>query len=381
LRNEATQLLAKAFPEAASAGRVAGWKDPRNSLTLPFWRALAPDLRVIVCLRGPLATARSVAARGGHSLQFGLRLWEAYYRSLAEVVDEVPHIVTHYDAFRVAPERELERLADFLGIALAPGAATQCVAPVRRAGAYELADEVSMLKAVPSLSLRALYDGFRRRAGPVYANLPEHLANPEPAALDFQHTDPDEEALAARRESVSLRMELARQASHAEEMERWTAAQFHAKQEALKRSAMPAEGFTIDFTLAGNSARHTLHGWSVAEANGTWTDGHGAAVLLPPLGFVPSQVELTIHATPFLAGKIAAQKASLRVRGQIVGTWTVEAFEKLRVRIEPSLLEGLDNTVLELLLPHATTPLELGLSVDRRRLGLLVSSISLSFRA
>ena len=31
-----------------------GWKDPRNSLTLPFWKHLMPDLKVIICLRHPL---------------------------------------------------------------------------------------------------------------------------------------------------------------------------------------------------------------------------------------------------------------------------------------------------------------------------------------
>src|SRR5256885_733489 len=30
-----------------------GWKDPRNSLTIPFWRRLIPDLKVIVCVRNP----------------------------------------------------------------------------------------------------------------------------------------------------------------------------------------------------------------------------------------------------------------------------------------------------------------------------------------
>ena len=31
-----------------------GWKDPRNSLTLPFWRRMVPDLRPVICLRNPL---------------------------------------------------------------------------------------------------------------------------------------------------------------------------------------------------------------------------------------------------------------------------------------------------------------------------------------
>src|SRR6476661_6417631 len=36
-----------------------GWKDPRNSLTLPFWQALVPQLEVVICVRHPLEVALS----------------------------------------------------------------------------------------------------------------------------------------------------------------------------------------------------------------------------------------------------------------------------------------------------------------------------------
>src|ERR1044072_8272781 len=31
-----------------------GWKDPRNSLTFPFWRRIVPELKLIICFRNPL---------------------------------------------------------------------------------------------------------------------------------------------------------------------------------------------------------------------------------------------------------------------------------------------------------------------------------------
>src|SRR5215216_55744 len=37
-----------------------GWKDPRNSLTLPVWKSIVPDLKVIICLRNPLEVALSL---------------------------------------------------------------------------------------------------------------------------------------------------------------------------------------------------------------------------------------------------------------------------------------------------------------------------------
>ena len=45
-----------------------GWKDPRNSLTLPFWKELLPNLRVVMCVRHPLEVAWSLRSRNGHSL-------------------------------------------------------------------------------------------------------------------------------------------------------------------------------------------------------------------------------------------------------------------------------------------------------------------------
>jgi hypothetical protein len=37
---------------------IWGWKDPRSSLTLPFWKRLIPDLKVVICLRNPLEVAQ-----------------------------------------------------------------------------------------------------------------------------------------------------------------------------------------------------------------------------------------------------------------------------------------------------------------------------------
>src|SRR6266516_4623111 len=34
-----------------------GWKDPRNSLTLAFWRTVLPAFNVVLCVRNPLEVA------------------------------------------------------------------------------------------------------------------------------------------------------------------------------------------------------------------------------------------------------------------------------------------------------------------------------------
>ena len=46
------------------AGREPwGWKDPRNSLTLPFWQRVIPEVKVVICVRNPLDVAQSLQAR------------------------------------------------------------------------------------------------------------------------------------------------------------------------------------------------------------------------------------------------------------------------------------------------------------------------------
>src|SRR5262245_19705691 len=37
-----------------------GWKDPRSSFSLPFWQALVPGLRAVMCLRHPDEVAASL---------------------------------------------------------------------------------------------------------------------------------------------------------------------------------------------------------------------------------------------------------------------------------------------------------------------------------
>lgn len=91
-----------------------GWKDPRNSLTMPFWTRLIPDLRVVICLRNPLEVAQSLRKRGNSSPAFSVNLWEVYYRRLLDVLQDDRYIVTHYQAYFRHPLAELRRLLDFL---------------------------------------------------------------------------------------------------------------------------------------------------------------------------------------------------------------------------------------------------------------------------
>jgi hypothetical protein len=93
-----------------------GWKDPRSSLTLPFWRSVVPQLRVVVCLRHPVEVARSLTLRGASSQRFGLELWLAYAQRLLADTSPEERVVTHYGSYFHDGERELQQLCDALGL-------------------------------------------------------------------------------------------------------------------------------------------------------------------------------------------------------------------------------------------------------------------------
>jgi len=106
------QLLIEGFASAS----VWGWKDPRNSLTLPFWQELLPKLKTLIIVRNPLEVAYSMRQRNGTSYSFGLRLWENYNRRVIETASEEERLVTHYDFFFEDAETELRRIVDFVGL-------------------------------------------------------------------------------------------------------------------------------------------------------------------------------------------------------------------------------------------------------------------------
>jgi hypothetical protein len=93
-----------------------GWKDPRTSLTLPFWRSVVDGLQVVAVVRNPLEVALSLRHRNGFSLALGLALWQATYRQLLADTTPAERILTHYDAFFGRPVAEFERLLRFLDL-------------------------------------------------------------------------------------------------------------------------------------------------------------------------------------------------------------------------------------------------------------------------
>ena len=75
-----------------------GWKDPRTTLTLPFWKTVLGPLATIAVIRNPLEVVTSLHRRNGFSVALSLTLWRIYAERLLQYTTLSERLVTHYDA-------------------------------------------------------------------------------------------------------------------------------------------------------------------------------------------------------------------------------------------------------------------------------------------
>ena len=126
----ALRIRAQLLIDSFKGRQPWGWKDPRNCLTIRFWRNLIPDLKVVIIVRNPLEAAYSMHKRNGVSYALSLRLWEIYNRRILAVTDFMECLVTSYGRFFDEPELALSEIADFAR--LDPGKVTKSAALVSR---------------------------------------------------------------------------------------------------------------------------------------------------------------------------------------------------------------------------------------------------------
>lgn len=77
-RREAAQLL----DQKLAASPVFGFKDPRTSVLLPFWKCVFEDLELdesyLIAVRNPFEVAESLSKRDRFDADFGITLWLKY---------------------------------------------------------------------------------------------------------------------------------------------------------------------------------------------------------------------------------------------------------------------------------------------------------------
>lgn len=151
---------------ATFAGREPwGWKDPRNCLTLPFWRRLVPELKVVVVLRNPLDVAHSLALRDGIDMREGVQIWAAHLSRIFAATSAGDRLVTHYESYFIDPFAEAQRLFDFTGLR----AEREVIVPLVKADLrHNLRPLEELLGGGIQLDFVRLYFDACAEAGPVF---------------------------------------------------------------------------------------------------------------------------------------------------------------------------------------------------------------------
>jgi hypothetical protein len=118
LRKKAAALLNRVLGHVD----VGGWKDPRTSLVLPFWRTVTPVEHTVLTLRHPQEVAASLVARNGFGPERSAQLWLRYV--VAAWRADPACLLVDYEDFFTDCDATVDSLARGLGLA-APSSGTK----------------------------------------------------------------------------------------------------------------------------------------------------------------------------------------------------------------------------------------------------------------
>ena len=118
LKKAATQLLQQRIANVSHWG----FKDPRTSMLLPFWKEIFTTLhleeRYVIALRNPLASAHSYQKVMGVDLEEGLLLWLMHLIPAIDETQGKTRLIVSYDLLLQDTYKQLLRMHDELRIPL-----------------------------------------------------------------------------------------------------------------------------------------------------------------------------------------------------------------------------------------------------------------------
>lgn len=112
VKSRAREIVESEFGGAT----IWGWKHPSTCLTLPFWKQILPPMRYILCFRNPLDSASSLRRRDGWSLAEALYIWLLHVQSALLNTRGEQTMCAFYEDMVDNWDRELQRLARFVGM-------------------------------------------------------------------------------------------------------------------------------------------------------------------------------------------------------------------------------------------------------------------------
>lgn len=132
----------------------------------------------------------------------------------------------------------------------------------------------------------------------------------------------------------------------------------------------------LDFTAGGILQATTLSGFSWPEPEGRWTDGPVASFECWADGV--AFPEATLELAPFLHGGVKAQRLEIAVNGKNIfsGTFGAGGIDRTELQLDLRGVAPAETFVFVLKLDDATSPSDIGLSEDARKLGFRLKRIS-----
>jgi len=137
---------------------------------------------------------------------------------------------------------------------------------------------------------------------------------------------------------------------------------------------------TIDFSSGGNGANTLVSGWSSPEAWGIWSEGLESVLRFKVIQALRTDLKITLSGSPFEL-PTGAQEVEIVVNGKLVSRISKQPrSSKTSFNFSvPKELILKNNNRVELLIKvsNPTSPLELGISNDPRKLGFGLVSVSI----
>lgn len=172
-----------------------GWKDPRNTFTLPVWREIFPEAKIIHVYRHGVDVAASLTARVNKSLssapmrlrwddflkkrlyrrtstalsarcytlEGSFSLWETYMKEAEKHVKTMKNQILEirYESFLSEPEKHMERLVDFCDLHATDTLIKDAIKSIRPNRAFAYMNDPALREFSQGVEKRLAIYGYR----------------------------------------------------------------------------------------------------------------------------------------------------------------------------------------------------------------------------
>lgn len=146
-----------------------GFKDPRTSFTLPFWREVVPEMRYVICVRNPAEVAASFGRYPGYENTSDSDWERLWFRSIANALIATAgceRTLVFYEDYFSDLGAQIDRLSSFIGRPATPDAISAIEAFVERDMRHHWFSSESFVSDASRLpEARALFTLLRRTIG------------------------------------------------------------------------------------------------------------------------------------------------------------------------------------------------------------------------